>query len=118
VGQFRSAGGLVLLSGRSWGLRFPAARKCAQADVRRVRVESGNGWGVTMRWISTFDRYLILAASTWAMMSIGFVAIGFCLSSAGKNAAHIPRLYHCTPRLIFLMRRAVSMVSLVRAPCR
>ena len=26
VGQFRSAGGLVLLSGRSWGLRFPAAR--------------------------------------------------------------------------------------------
>jgi hypothetical protein len=26
VGQFRSAGGLVLLGGRSWGLRFPAAR--------------------------------------------------------------------------------------------
>jgi hypothetical protein len=26
VGQFRSAGGLVLPSGRSWGLRFPAAR--------------------------------------------------------------------------------------------
>ena len=26
MGQFRSAGGLVLLGGRSWGLRFPAAR--------------------------------------------------------------------------------------------
>jgi hypothetical protein len=49
VGQFRSAGGLVLLSGRSWGLRFPAARKFAQADVRRDRLQSGNGRGFIMR---------------------------------------------------------------------
>ena len=45
MGQFRSADGLVLLSGRSWGLSFPAARKFAQADV-------GQLVGVfIMRWI-------------------------------------------------------------------
>jgi len=35
VGQFRTAGGLVPLSGRSWGLRFPAART---GDKRRGRI--------------------------------------------------------------------------------
>jgi hypothetical protein len=77
VGQFRSAGGLVLLSGRSWGLRFPAARKFTQADVRRDRLQSGNGWGFIMRWISTFDRYdLILAAAISGLFAVA-LSLGF-----------------------------------------
>jgi hypothetical protein len=71
VGQFRSAGGLVLLSGRSWGLSFPAARKFAQADV-------GQLVGVfTMRWISTFDRYdLLLAAAISGLFAVA-LSFGF-----------------------------------------
>jgi hypothetical protein len=71
VGQFRSAGGLVLLSGRSWGLSFPAARKFAQADV-------GQLVGVfIMRWISTFDRYdLILAAAISGLFAVA-LSFGF-----------------------------------------
>ena len=57
--------------------------------------------------------------SDLAMMLIGFVGIGFvAYRRQGKNAALTPRFYHRMRRLIVLMTRAVSMVSLARAPCR
>jgi len=75
VGQFRSAGGLVLLSGRSWGLRFPAARKFAQAGVTAFSPATGGGF--IMRWISTFDRYdLILAAAISGAFAVA-LSFGF-----------------------------------------
>jgi hypothetical protein len=74
VGQVRSAGGLVLLSGRSWGLRFPAARKFAQADVRQLSHARGAN---VMRRISTFDRYdLILAAAISGLFAVA-LSFGF-----------------------------------------
>jgi hypothetical protein len=39
VGQFRTAGGLVLLSGGSWGLRFPAARTGDRRPGRMIVTE-------------------------------------------------------------------------------
>jgi hypothetical protein len=39
VGQFRTAGGLVLLSGGSWGLRFPAARTGDKRPGRMIVTE-------------------------------------------------------------------------------
>jgi hypothetical protein len=77
VGQFRSAGGLVLLSGRSWGLSFPAARKFAQADVGRAPLVRQLVGVFIMRWISTFDRYdLILAAAISGLFAVA-LSFGF-----------------------------------------
>jgi hypothetical protein len=77
VGQFRSADGLVLLSGRSLGpqMYLPLANS--------LRLTSGAfafspATGGIMRWISTFDRYdLILAAAISGLfavvLSFGFI---------------------------------------------
>jgi hypothetical protein len=46
VGQFRSAGGLVLLSGRSWGLRFPAAHIIKPARSFQAAFLSATAMGV------------------------------------------------------------------------
>jgi hypothetical protein len=74
VGQFRSAGGLVLLSGGKLGPQI----------FRRSQICSG--WrqassplpGVfIMRWISTFDRYdLILAAAISGLFAVA-LSFGF-----------------------------------------
>jgi hypothetical protein len=44
VGQFRSAGGLVLLSGGSWGLRFPPLARGinVQDEVVPKRLQAEN----------------------------------------------------------------------------
>jgi hypothetical protein len=44
----------------------------------------------------------------WAMMLLGFAGLGFVARNRHYRA----------PRAIFLMRRAISMISFERAPCR
>jgi hypothetical protein len=44
VGQFRSAGGLVLLSGRSWGLRFPAAHPALTQSAHKTIAPDPGAW--------------------------------------------------------------------------
>ena len=47
MGQFRTAGGLALLGGRSWGLRFPAALSAYEHGPFDRRVTSNTNWRFT-----------------------------------------------------------------------
>ena len=72
MGQFRSAGGLVLLSGRTLGPQMCLPLANSRSPVVRELV------GVfTMRWISTFGRYdLILAAAISGLFAVA-LSFGF-----------------------------------------
>ena len=88
MGQFRSAGGLVLLGGRSWGLRFPAAH------LWTVYIPVGLFVTVVtkMRFLSGSGAFLSLAPyRRW----------GGCLLSADLRLRSGRPLRQTSPRTLF-----------------
>jgi hypothetical protein len=78
VGQFRTAGGLVLLSGGKLGPQISCRSqiRSARRQARSPAVRQLVGVFI-MRWISTFDRYdLILAAAISGLFAVA-LSFGF-----------------------------------------